>query len=192
MAKAVVRLMAIGVCVGLSPLAVLRTNLPQLFYIFTTTFTVTKCTTCPAYSKYTKLTSKTLLRKSTVKVSKSTIIAQYNTTTVSINGVNTTINSGDIVKNLRKINIMKRYFVISVNGYVDGIITISGDNWFSIKNKIEPLVKRYIDINYSVDINTFVEVYNDNFVVNDKRNKNPIIVDIKKVNLWTEENIINY
>lgn len=87
---------------------------------------------------------------------------------------------------------MKRYFVISVNGYVDGIITISGDNWFSIKNKIEPLVKRYIDINYSVDINTFVEVYNDNFVVNDKRNKNPIIVDIKKVNLWTEEDIINY
>lgn len=53
---------------------------------------------CPAYSKYTKLTSKTLLRKSTVKVSKSTIMAQYNTTTVRINGVNTIINSGDIVK----------------------------------------------------------------------------------------------
>ena len=33
-----------------------------------------------------------------MKVSKSTTMAQYNTTTVSINGVNTTINSGDIVK----------------------------------------------------------------------------------------------
>ena len=97
-AKAVVRLMVVGVCVGLSPLASLLTNLPQLSYIFTTTFNVTKCTTCPAYSKYTKLTPKTLLRKSTVKVSKSTIMAQYNTTTVSINGVNTTINSGDIIK----------------------------------------------------------------------------------------------
>lgn len=90
--------MAIGVCVGLSPTPLSRTNLPQLYYIFTTTFTVTKCTTCPAYSKYTESTSKTLLRKSTVKVSKSIIMAQYNTTTVNINGVNTTINSGDIVK----------------------------------------------------------------------------------------------
>ena len=68
---------------------------------------------------------------------------------------------------LRKISIMKRYFVISINGNVNGIITISGNNWFSIKNKIEPLVKEYININYSVDINTFVEVYNNHFIVND-------------------------
>lgn len=87
---------------------------------------------------------------------------------------------------------MKRYFVISVNGYVDGIITISGDDLFSIENKIEPLVKRYIDINYSVDMNTFVKVYNNQFIIYDKRNKNPIAVDIKKVSLWTEEDITNY
>lgn len=93
---------------------------------------------------------------------------------------------------LRKISIMKRYFVISVNGNVNGIITISGDDLLSIENKIEPLVKKYIDINYSVDINTFVKVYNNQFIVYDKRNKNPITVDIKKVSLWTEEDIINY
>lgn len=87
---------------------------------------------------------------------------------------------------------MKKYFVISVNGHVDGIITISGNNWLSIKNKMEPLVKRYIDINYSVDINTFVEVCNNHFIVNDKINKKPIAVNIKKVILWTEEDITNY
>lgn len=87
---------------------------------------------------------------------------------------------------------MKRYFVISVNGNVDGIITISGYDLFSIENKIEPLVKRYIDINYSVDMNTFVKVYNNQFIVYDKRNKNPIAVDIKKVSLWPEEDITNY
>lgn len=93
---------------------------------------------------------------------------------------------------LRKISIMKRYFVISVNGNVNGIITISGDDWVSIKNKIEPLVKEYININYSVDINTFVKVYNNHFIVDDKRNKKPIAVTIKKVSLWTEEDITNY
>ena len=87
---------------------------------------------------------------------------------------------------------MKRYFVISINGNVNGIITISGDNWFSIRNKIEDLVKEYVNINYSVDINTFVEMYNNHFVVNDKRNKKLIAVDIKKVSLWTEEDITNY
>ena len=87
---------------------------------------------------------------------------------------------------------MKRYFVISVNGNVNGIITISGDGWLSIKNKIEGLVKEYININYSVDINSFVEVYNNHFIVDDKRNKKPIAVNIKKVSLWTEEDITNY
>ena len=62
MAKAVVRLIVVGVCVGLSPPVVLRTNLPQLSYIFTTTFTVTKCTTCTSFSKFT--TSSTQLTAS--------------------------------------------------------------------------------------------------------------------------------
>lgn len=93
---------------------------------------------------------------------------------------------------LRKISIMKGYFVISVNRNVDGIITIRGTSWFSINNKIGPLVKKYMDINYPVDINTFVEVYNNHFIVYDKRNREPIDIDIKKVRLWTEENITNY
>lgn len=93
---------------------------------------------------------------------------------------------------LRKISIMKRYFVISVNGNVNGIITISGNSWFSIKNKIGTLVKEYMNINYHVDINTFVEVYNNHFIIYDKRNKEPIAITIKKVSLWTEEDIINY
>ena len=87
---------------------------------------------------------------------------------------------------------MKGYFVISVNRNVDGIITIRGTSWFSINNKIGPLVKKYMDINYPVDINTFVEVYNNHFIVYDKRNREPIDIDIKKVRLWTEENITNY
>lgn len=93
---------------------------------------------------------------------------------------------------LRKISIMKRYFVISVNGNVNGIITISGNDWVSIKNKIEPLVKRYIDINYSIDINTFVEVCDDLFIIIDSKKKKPIVITIKKVSLWTEEDITNY
>ena len=93
---------------------------------------------------------------------------------------------------LRKISIMKGYFVISVNRNVDGIITIRGTSWFSINNKIGPLVKKYMDINYPVDINTFVEVYNNHFIVYDKRNREPIDIDIKKLRLWTEENITNY
>lgn len=87
---------------------------------------------------------------------------------------------------------MKRYFVISVNGNVDSIIAVSGDSYISIMGKIETLVREYININYSVDINTFVEVYNNRFIVNDKRNKKPIAVDIKKVSLWTEEDIANH
>lgn len=87
---------------------------------------------------------------------------------------------------------MKRYFVISVNGNVDGIITISGDNWQDIRDKIEPLVKEYININYSVDINTFVEVCNNLFIVTDSKKKTPIAVNVKKVSLWTEEDITNY
>lgn len=81
---------------------------------------------------------------------------------------------------LRKISIMKRYFVISVNGNVNGIITISGDDWISIKNKIEPLVKRYIDINYSIDINTFVEVCNDLFIIIDSKKKSLLLLLLKK------------
>ena len=93
---------------------------------------------------------------------------------------------------LRKINGMKKYFVISVNGHVDGLITNSHNNWLSIKNKKEPLVKEYINITHSVDINTFVKVCNNHFTVEDEINKKPIAINIKNVNLWTEEDITNY
>ena len=87
---------------------------------------------------------------------------------------------------------MKRYFVISVNGSIDGIISINSNKISNIIQEVEPLVKRYIDINYSVYIDTWIKIHDNAYLVDDIKNKIPISVTIKQVSLWTEEDIANY
>lgn len=87
---------------------------------------------------------------------------------------------------------MKRYFVISVNGAIDGVISINSNKISNIIQEVEPLVKRYIDINYSVYIDTWVKIHDNAYLVDDIKNKIPISVTIKQVSLWTEEDITNY
>lgn len=97
-----------------------------------------------------------------------------------------------IIINIRRISIIKRYFVISVNGAIDGVISINSNKISNIIQEVEPLVKRYIDINYSVYIDTWVKIHDNAYLVDDIKNKIPISVTIKQVSLWTEEDITNY